>query len=544
MSSDLLSALSRNGSGLNLRDLARTLTQAETAPKMDAIRNRMTRDEQRMTALGQVRAQFDALGQAMAQAASNPIMTVSTTSAGVLPRVTDRQRMSPETLPIDVQRLAKRQVLEFGGLSSLTTPVEAGRLRVEFGEWGEGAAFDADPARQSITLDIRPGTTLADLARSLSSLPGITARALDKGDGTVSLGIVSETGASNAIRLSVDQASGGEGMPLSSFDMSGGPGARQVQAATDALVLVDGIAVTRPDNLIRDVMPGVDVTLSATGPAMLSIEREEGAARANVQTLIDGLNGVLSLMQSLTQRGVGGGVAGPLAGDRAMESLQSQIRSLLAAPLNGFGDRPIFLADLGIATERNGQLRFDPPAFDRTFRLSPARFDALFGDVLTSLTPGLSVRGNPSRALQSGDLDFRTDAAGNATLAGNRMLGLDLGQGRMVQIALTGPVEGLSIMAEPGVTTGTLRFGRSLVGSLAQMIDQARSGNGNLGRREADLTRASQSGSEQIAALEARAALIEKRYLTRFAAMEQAVTQMNGTGQYLKNLQDMWSRDR
>lgn len=544
MSSDLLSALSRNGSGLNLRDLARTLTQAETMPKMDALRTRMARDEQRLSALAQVRDQFDALGQTMAQAASNPILTVSTTSAGVMPRVTDRQRMSPETLPIDVQRLATRQVLEFGGLSSLTTPVEPGRLRLELGQWGEGASFQADPTRQALTIDIGPGTTLADLARSLSGVPGVTARVLDKGDGTVSLGIVSDTGAVNAIRLTVDQASGGDGMPLAAFDMTDGPGARQVQAAADALVLVDGIAVTRPDNLIRDIMPGVDVTLSATGPAMLGIERDEAAARANVQTLIGGLNGVLSVMQALTQRGIGGGVAGELAGDRAMETLQSQLRNLLAAPLNGFGDKPVFLADLGIATDRSGMLRFDPPAFDRTFRLNAGRFDALFGDVLTSLTPGLAVRGNPSASLPSGDLEYRVDALGNATLAGNRMLGLDLGQGRTIQIALTGPVEGLSVSAEPGVTSGQLRFGRSLVGALGQMIAQAGSSTGSLGRREADLTRAGQSGSEQIAALEARAALIEKRYLTRFAAMEQAVTQLNGTGQYLKNLQDMWSRDR
>ncbi|MGZ3217065.1 flagellar filament capping protein FliD [Paracoccus sp. T5] len=543
MSSDLLSALNKNGSGLNLRELAQTLTTAETAPRLEVLKSQIQKDNVKLSALAQVRAQFQALNGALAQTATNPVLIVATTTAAMMPKVTDRNLLRPDSVPLQVQSLAARQVLEFAGFASGKAPVDAGALGLEFGRWaGDGAGFTPDAARPAQSLTIPPGTTLEGLAGILSAVPGITARVLDKGDGTVSLGIVSETGADNALRLAA-AGTGGGGIDLSAFDTSASNAQRQVQAAADARVLVDGIAVSRPTNVIRDIMPGVEVTLSAVTSGTLTVERDEQAARTNIQTLVDGLNGVMGLLQSLTSRGVAGAPAGDLAGDRSIETLQQDLRRLIATPLSGFADRPIHLADLGIATERNGLFRFDPPAFDRTFRDRAGDFDALFGDQLRSLTDGLSVQGKVSSGLTSGDLTFSVDGAGNAQLGGYAMMGLGLGDGRRAFIALAGPVQGLSVLAEPGVTNGSLRFGRSLVGSLGALLARAEESTGIIGRRESDLDRSSRTASERMEALEARAAVVEKRYLTRFAAMEQAVTQMKSTGDYIQNLQKMWARD-
>lgn len=545
MSSDLLSALNKNGSGLNLRELAQTLTTAETAPRLDVLKSQIQKDNVRLSALAQIRGQFQALNGALTQAAANPILIVSTTTPTMMPRVTDRNLLRPDSVPLQVQSLATRQVLEFGGFASGAAPVDAGTLTLEFGSWGAGAdgGFTADTARAGQSLTIPPGTTLDRLATILSDVPGVTARVLDKGDGTVSLGIVSETGADNALRFAATPGSGAGGIVLSSFDTTASNAERQVQAAADARVLVDGIAVSRSTNVIRDIMPGVEVTLSATGTGTLGIERDEQAARANVGTLVEGLNGVMGLLQSLTSRGIAGGAPGDLAGDRSIETLQQDLRRLIATPLTGFGDRPIHLADLGIATERNGLFRFAPPAFDRAFRDRAGDFDALFGDQLRSMTDGLAVRGRVSPELTSGNLAFSVDAAGNAQLGGYAMMGLGLGEGRRAFVALAGPVQGLSVLAEPGITQGSVSFGRSLVGSLGALLSRAEQSTGIIGRRETDLDQSSRTATERMEALEARAAVVEKRYLTRFAAMEQAVTQMKSTGDYIQNLQKMWARD-
>lgn len=112
-----------------------------------------------------------------------------------------------------------------------------------------------------------------------------------------------------------------------------------------------------------------------------------------------------------------------------------------------------------------------------------------------------------------------------------------------MHIVPTGPLLGLSLTSEPGVTSGTIAFGRSFAQSLAQILSDAGASSGTLGRREAEIDRNSRTATDQIGVLEARAAVLEKRYLTKFAAMEQVVTQMKSTGGYIQNIVDLWSRD-
>ena len=545
MSIDLLSALNRNGSGLKLTELAQTLATAETAPKLSALQANVEKDSLRLSALSQIRAQFDKLGGVLATAAQNPVLTVTTSSASLMPQITDRNLLAPASVPVDVQALATRQVLEFTGLPARDALVEAGTLTIAFGAWSGSDPQDFTPndSRAPVTLTIRPGTTAEGLAQMLGTVPGVTARLLDKGDGTFSLGIVGETGAQNALRLTAVGTGGAGDLRLDSLDTTASNAARQVQAAGDARVMVDGIMVTRPENLIKGILPGLDVTLSAVMTGRLEIGRDRAVAEQNIQALIGGLNETFGLLSTLTRRGMGEGPGGDLAGDRMVDQVTRDLRRLIAEPLRGFGDREIALSDLGIATQRDGLLRFDPPAFDRNFSLREADVDALFSDTLRPLTEGLTITGIPGPLVPAGRFSFAIDAQGNAMLDGTRLSSLDLGDGRQMHIVPTGPFLGLSLTTEAGVRGGEIAFGRSFAQSLAQILSDAGASSGTLGRREAEIDRSTAANTARIDALEARAALLEKRYLTRFAAMEQVVTQMKSTGSYIQNIVDLWSRD-
>ena len=544
MSSDLLSALNKNGSGLNLRELARTLVTAENAPRLSALQTKVDSGSIKLSALGQVRAQFSALMGVLGDIASNPVLTVTTSSAAIMPKVTDRNQLTPGSTPFEVQALATRQVLEFGSFSSPKDVIGAGQLTVELGRWdiATPSTFTADPGKSAVTLDIPPGATLQDVASMLSDITGVTARVLNKGDGTFSLGIVGETGAANGLRLTAAPQNETDGAALSALDTTTTNHARQVQAAGDARVIVDGITITRPQNVLTDVLPGMEITISSVASGALSVGRDASTARESVEKLVAGLNATVGLLKSLTQKGVGGNTAGELAGDRNIEALEQSLRRLIATPLQGYGDRPISLVDLGIASQRDGLFRFDPPAFDRTFAARSGDFDALLGDSLRSMTEGATVRGLASAELSPGNYAFRAANDGTATLGGYGMLGLDLGAGRRSYVALSGPVQGLTLSVEPGVNSATVRYGRSLVASLAQILSTAGASNGTIGRRESEIGSASVANQQRLEALEARAAVLEKRYLTKFAAMEQSVTQMKSTGSYIQNLVDIWSR--
>ncbi|MCD1625096.1 flagellar filament capping protein FliD [Seohaeicola saemankumensis] len=544
MSSDLLSTLNTNGSGINLRQLAQTLASAETTPRLVALQNKVETDSVRLSALSQIRGQFDKLGGVLAEAASNPVLTVTTSSQALMPRVTNRDLLTQGTVPLEVQSLATRQVLEFAGFSAANSTVETGSLTIDFGQWNdaEPQAFTAGTTREPVTLTVPPGTTLEELAALLSETEGVTARVLNKGDGSFSLGIVGETGAVNGIRLTASNGSGDGDIVLSDLDTTATNAARQVQAATDARLLVDGIAITRSDNVVSDILPGMEITLSAVISGSLVIERDRFVAQENLEKLIGGLNETLSLMKSLTQRGIGEETSGTLSGDRTVESLEQGLRRLISTPIAGFDERPISLADLGIATQRDGLLRFDPPAFDRTFAQRAQDFDALFTNSLRGMTEGVAVSGSPRADMKAGSYSFVLDAQGNAILDGSRMLSLDLGDGRLAHFPQTGPLQGLRLTTEAGLTSGTFSFGRSFADSLTQLLGEAGTSTGLLGRREAEISKLSDDATGQIETLEARAALLEKRYLTKFAAMEQVVTQMKSTGNYLESLVESWSK--
>jgi flagellar hook-associated protein 2 len=545
MASDLLSSLNKNGSGLNLRELTQTLVAAETSPRLTALQKKVENETVKLSALGQVRAQFSALSSVLSEIAGNPVLTVATTTASIMPKVTDRNKLAGGTVPIEVQSLASRQVLEFGGFTSAQEVFESGQLTIERGGWNAASppVFTADTDRGPVTIDIPSDATLEDVAALLSKVNGVTARVLNKGDGTFSLGIVGESGAANGLRLTAGAGDGSGTASLSVLDTTTTNAARQVQAAGDARLIVDGITISRPTNTLTDVLPGMEITISSAVSGSLTVERDPTIARSAVEKLVAGLNDTVGMLRAMTQRGFAGAEAGELAGDRNVEALEQSLRTLIATPLKGHGDRPISLVDLGVATQKDGSFRFDPPAFDRTFAARAADFDALQGDNLRSLTEGVRISGVPDKAMASGDYAFKVNADGSASLGEYRLLGIGFGNGPRTYVATSGPVRGLSMTIDPGVTSGSVRFGRSLVGAMAQMLADASGTTGSIGRRETEIGSSSAANQQRIDALEAKAAVLEKRYLTKFAAMEQAITRMNSTGSYIQNLVDIWAKD-
>ena len=91
----------------------------------------------------------------------------------------------------------------------------------------------ADSAQTSQSVSITDGNnTLTGLTDALTAISGVNATVTDKGNGTFSLIINSNTGAKNALRLRVTEDQGDAG--LAAFDTSSNNSTKQVVAAADA----------------------------------------------------------------------------------------------------------------------------------------------------------------------------------------------------------------------------------------------------------------------------------------------------------------------
>lgn len=546
MAVDVLTSLNKNGSGLNLRELSTTLATAETASRIKAQNGKVETAQLSISALGQVRSQLNELSAAVTVLRENPVLAAKSGNAGVGVTITDPSKISNTTMSVGVEQLATRQVLEFAGFTTRDALVGAGTMQIEIGAWYEDAggnpAFAVNPESTVRTLDIPSGVTLEMLAETLDGLPGLSARVLDKGDGTFSLGVVSEPGAGSALRFTVNETVAG----LGAFDTTATNETVQIQGAQDAVLSVDGIVVSRPTNTIDDLIPGavLDITAPAGTETTISFSRDVETARVNMQALVEQLNLARKVLTDLSARGTADTTAGALAGDRLIEKLKTDLASLLSGPISGFGAGSKRLSDFGVATNRDGSLRLDAVRFEAAFTADPAAFDMVFSNRLSASTPGVEVSGTPGLNAKGGGYTFIRDAVtGEATLNGESMLGLSAGDARTQYILFSGEMAGLRVTVPDDLTSTEVRYGKSFLSSLETMLNTALSGGANsLNERESQLNGRVTEATDQITALEARTALIEKRYLSRFTAMETAIAGLKSTGAYLDNLVAQWNK--
>lgn len=547
MATDILTSLNKNGSGLDIKSLTATLVQADIQPKQTAQTKRATAADVSISALGQVRASFAKLQSAMSAISETPgLQATSSKPEALAVTVTDRAKLTEIAGNIDVVQIAKRHVLEFSGFSGGSAPIGGGSLKVEFGVWGGATPTDfaLNPDSQVHTLTIPPDATLDDLAAVLNTLGGISAKVLDKGDGTFSLGIVGNTGAGQAMRLTAVEDAATPG--LAAFDTTTTNVTRQVQAASDAVMVVDGITVFRSSNTVTDLVPGLKIDLTAPATNIdLSIARDADTTKGNLESLVNSVNETKSLLKTLSARGLDGAAAGALAGDSAIAALSQKLNALISAPLSGFGDAAVHLADMGVQTMRDGSLRLSSYDFDKAFAANAAMFDAAFSDRMVASDLRVSVTGTPTLAALAGNHAFARDATtGIASFDGQALTAGALIDGMQDYTVMNGSFAGTVVSVPQDLTATTITFGRSFQTALEGIISDALSGTGAIARRETQETAKKTEAADQLANLTKRAADLETRYLKRFAEMEKAITKMKSTGTYLTNLVAQWTAQK
>ena len=159
----------------------------------------------------------------------------------------------------------------------------------------------------------------------------------DKGDGTFSLIVNSDTGEKNALRMTVTEESSDPG--LSAFDTSSNNTSKQVVAASNASININGVTVTRTTNTVSDLIDGYQFKFNATtsSAASISSATDQTVAYEKIKEFVDTYNGITSTLESLTSRGVNGEDKGVLARDLTVNSIQRNLRSIITSELPGYG---------------------------------------------------------------------------------------------------------------------------------------------------------------------------------------------------------------
>ena len=546
MAVDYLSAINKQGSGLNVTQIVDSLVQAETAPIESRIQRKIEEKNAAISAYGTLAGELGKLKDFASSSKGTTAFSVSSNNSAVGVSVTDPTKAKAFNANISVSALASSQTLEFAGFSSKTAAINTGSIDIDFGTWsGDDFTVNSSKVAQSLQVN-SANNNLSSLADSLNTIDGVNAAVTDKGDGTFSLIVNSDTGAKNAMRFTVTEESGDAG--LSQFDTTSTNTSKEVVSAADALINLNGVNITRTSNVVTDIFDGYEFRLNATTTSTATVQSNTDTNIAYAKTLefVEMFNGVYGTLNALTKRGIEGEESGALAGDLTANTIKRRLRSLVAEELPGFEDQGRYLSELGIRTERDGSLSLSESDFKKAFEREPILFDVMLNSIARSDNPLVTVT-HESEILQpkGGVYSFvGEDGESSATLDGIALSGSTLADGTKKYTAISGDVTGLRLSVSGTVTSANVYYGESFFSKLESYVKDLVSSTGVLAKSENQANSSISEFNDDRADLEEKIEAIRQRYMAQFSAMESAVTGFKKTGEFLTGFIDSLSPDK
>lgn len=323
-------------SGLNTTELIEQLMQIERRP--------ITQMQQRMDAWRDVNMRLanleTKLGNLLLSSTFEAIKATSSAPDAVT--ATARADAAVGTYRIVVKQVAKAQIV--ASASPLSTPA-------------------SDPLGLSGTVTVNGVAVTVDASMSLRDI----ASALNASEAGVRATIVDNRLVIEHKELGkpldlVDSSAAADGVLkqlgiLTQDQATGQWVANVIQHEQNAVIEVNGIEVTRPGNVIDDVVDGITFTIHDRGSdeertAVIEVAKDANDAVAKIKEVVDQINSALEFMASRLEKGA------VLQGDATLIRLQSALRLELMERVDT-GTPYSTMSAIGLRFSREGRLEVD-----------------------------------------------------------------------------------------------------------------------------------------------------------------------------------------
>ncbi|HOX26461.1 MAG TPA: flagellar filament capping protein FliD [Candidatus Krumholzibacteria bacterium] len=327
--------------GLDTATLVSQLVELKRAP-IYRLQSQRKGYENQLAALGTLKTKLEAL-QAAAQKldTANEFASLAATSSDedVL-TVTANGTAAPGTYDISVTALAQAQKSRSQGYDNTLVAIGEGTLSITIGE-------------EVQTLELTGYTSLQDLADRINSeVSGVSATIIFDGSetGGYYLTLTGEDGTGGAFTVDATGLGGGAA-----------PAFTEVQAAADATLTIDGLAVTANGNHLSGIISGLTIDLQAVSApdttVRVVVETDAAGVKDQVKALVDAYNDLYSFLETETKSG------GKLYGNSAARSVGQRMENVMSAAHAGGGAFTI-LAQVGIERQQGTRtLKFDESKF-------------------------------------------------------------------------------------------------------------------------------------------------------------------------------------
>lgn len=349
------------GSGIDIKQLSNDLMEATREPRKAIIDDKIAKSEARISGYGVLRFSIGELKTAFA--GLNDLSDFSSLQASNSQPsafgVVAGPAAAAASYSVKVNQVAEPQRITTQGFAERSTLLNA----------------DAEGVNQPFALSLSvnggdaqtinvPTATPAGMVAAINGAGlGLSAQLIQtSGSEPWKVVITGATGAEQSFTLGTNLVDASTGDPID-LGLPTGPGsANMLQTAQDALLEVNGLAISRSSNTISDVVDGVtfNIFTPTSGTARLELNRDTSGLVNKFDTLVAAYTDFEDNLKIMSDRSSEveefGGI---LAGDRLLQSIRAQVREMLTANSSTPGSTIKAPRDVGLSFDRNGALQLD-----------------------------------------------------------------------------------------------------------------------------------------------------------------------------------------
>lgn len=373
------------GSNLDVNGIVSQLMSLERQP-LNVLNTKVSRYNSQLSAYGQLKSDlssFKSAAYALSTTTGFSVFKATAADTTILNATAD-STASVGAYDITVTTMAASQKLISNATTlpltdSNTTTVGTGTLTLASGTSSFAVTIDGT----NNTLD-----GIASAINSNTSNFGVTASVVFDGTNYRLMVNPNNTGVANAMTIAVvdtGDSNNTDTLGLSRLSYTaGGYNLTQSQAAVDAALTVNNVAVTSASNTVANVINGVTLNLTKVGSTTLTVASDTSAITEKVNSFISAYNKLNTDIKSMHQKG------GALESDNSVLTLQSRLSAVFNTPATITGGAYSYLAQVGVTLQKDGSLALDGTTFSSALSSDFNSVVSLFSDT----TEGFAQRFN------------------------------------------------------------------------------------------------------------------------------------------------------
>lgn len=346
---------------------------------------------------------------------------------------------TPGTYALEVTKLAQAQKLATAGQASVSTSVGNGTLTFDFGTIA-GGTFDTVTGKytgasfttngsgvKTVTIDAT-NNSLSGIRDAINNAKiGVSATIVNDG-GTSPYRLVlteANSGVANSVKISV--AGDAALSTLLAHDPAAAPAGQalmQTVTAQNAEFKIDGIAVSKATNTVSDVIAGITLNLVKTNSGSttsITVARDTASVSGAVNSFVKSYNEISKALKDAAAYNATTKQGAILNGETAVRSIETQLRSVLSAPVAGGASIFSLLSHVGVTLQKDGSLAADSTKLQAAVDNNFSEFAGLFAaagktsDSLVEYTGATSKTTPGSYAVNITQLATQGSAVGAGT---------------------------------------------------------------------------------------------------------------------------------